>query len=63
MTELLTIEEWLKHGIKKGWCKKPTCDTHESVMTAYEADAYFDGDDCCIWVTRLNMTDRVSGPQ
>jgi len=55
-----TLDDWLKIGTANGYCDEPTCDIHDSVMTEDDADAYFDGADNCIWVTRLHGTDQVA---
>ena len=51
----MTYDEWIAHAITNGYCGQPSCDTHDTVMTEADADAYFNGEEHCIWVTRLNI--------
>jgi hypothetical protein len=45
---------WIKLGIKKGWCGPPICITHDGIPTTPEQDAELDGGhDPCINMIRI----------
>ena len=51
----MTYDQWIAHGIKQGFCGQPSCDTHDTVMTEADTIAYDNGEEHCIWITRLNI--------
>ena len=54
MTGWTEYNEWLEHGIQKGWISIPVCDTHDGVpMTEQEMDQWDAEHDICIPVVRL----------
>jgi hypothetical protein len=50
----MTFQEWMYHGMVKGWCSDIVCETHDGVPTTdEEAQMWDDGEDPCIPVIRL----------
>lgn len=46
--------EWLTHGVAKGWISIPVCDTHDGLpLSALEIEQWDNRDDICIPVVRL----------
>jgi len=53
--DTMDMAEWLHHGITKGWCSAPFCDTHDGVpLSEEEQAAWDDGEDPCIHAVRLH---------
>lgn len=51
---------WLNKGIKRGYCSRPVCDTHDGLpMYEEEVDAWDEGDDLCIPAVRLYRPDET----
>ncbi len=55
----MTYHEWVSIGEQAGWCGPLTCMSHDQVATDEEVDAFYDGDDPCIFVLRID-TDKAS---
>ena len=50
----LDFDEWMKYGIKKGWCGPPVCHTHDGLPMSEQEDVEFgEGQDPCIHVVRM----------
>jgi hypothetical protein len=52
--ESIPFDEWMKIGLKRGWCGPPVCYTHDGVPTSpEEEDEFEEGHDPCIHVIRM----------
>ena len=59
----ISFNEWLKLGVKNGWCGAPVCYTHDGLPTSESEDAEFEeGSDPCIHIIRMYEApeDRLS---
>jgi len=56
----MTIDEWIKYGITKGYCTDVTCVTHNGLPnTKEEEQAWDDGWDPCVPGLRLWLEDET----
>jgi hypothetical protein len=54
----MTIDEWIKYGITKGYCTDATCVTHSGLSNTKEEEEEWDkGYDPCIPGLRLWIND------
>ena len=51
--QLMTFDDWMKYGIKQGWCGAPVCYTHDGLPTSPEEDEEFEMGDPCIHIVRM----------
>lgn len=55
----MTFEEWLNHGIDKGWCGPAVCYTHDGLpCTEAEDNAWWEGFDPCVHIIRLYVDEE-----
>ena len=55
MRDLDNLNEWLSHGIEKGWITEPFCNTHDGdpYMTDEEEQEWEEGGDPCCHVVKF----------
>ena len=52
----MTFKEWLKYGVKQGYCSEQFCDTHDGPpMHESEELAWEEGEDPCMHMVRLGQ--------
>lgn len=50
----MSYDEWIKIGVKAGWCTAPVCYTHDGLpMTDAEAEEMYEDMDVCIHIVRM----------
>ena len=50
----MTFDEWIKAGLREGFCGPPVCYTHDGLpMSNQEDDSWNDGDEPCLHIIRL----------
>jgi hypothetical protein len=54
------FESWLAQGIKRGWCSRPVCDTHDGVpWTEEEVESHWVGKGMCVPAVRVYGLEKV----
>jgi len=46
----LDFDDWMKYGIKQGWCGPPVCYTHDGLPLS---ETEYDLEDECIHIVRM----------
>jgi hypothetical protein len=56
--ESQNFDDWLRAGMKAGWCGPAVCQTHDGTPTSEPEDEDFiDGGDPCLHILRLYSDD------
>lgn len=52
------FDDWLRAGMKAGWCGPAVCQTHDGTPTSeLEDEDFIDGGDPCLHILRLYSDD------